>query len=246
MAAAPGAPSFVIERLAWDSDFFGLPVARLTAPALTGPSLAEAAAALRTADVALAYVMTEQAVAAEEADAVGLVHRDAKTTFRRAVGEGLPAVPGVVIREALAESAAEVAALRALAVESGRVSRFAREERLPREKVAELYERWMDNPLSGSMGARVLVAEGDGGVAGMVTVGERNGAADIGLIAAAPAARGRGVGRALVGAALAWGREAGLAEATVVTQGHNREACALYERCGYHAAEVVQVYHLWL
>jgi dTDP-4-amino-4,6-dideoxy-D-galactose acyltransferase len=120
------------------------------------------------------------------------------------------------------------------------------EARLPAGKAAELYERWMDNSLSGGLAAKVLVAERGGAVAGMVTVGERAGAADIGLIAVAEAARGAGVGRALVAAALAWGRHAGLAEATVVTQGHNRAACALYEACGYRVRDVVQVYHAWL
>lgn len=241
-----GAPSFVIERLAWDTAFFGLPVARLSAPALSGRLLAEAMEQLRASGAVLAYVMTEQPVAAAEADAAGLLHRDAKTTFRRRIGDGLPEAGGAVLREAEPARADEVVALRALAVESGRVSRFALEDRLPAGKAAELYERWMANSLSGAMAAKVLVAERDGRVVGMVTVGERQGAADIGLIAVAPSARGEGVGRALVGGALAWGRQVGLTEASVVTQGHNREACALYERCGYRVAEVVQVYHAWL
>jgi dTDP-4-amino-4,6-dideoxy-D-galactose acyltransferase len=150
----------------------------------------------------------------------------------------------VTVREA--QPVEDLAQLRALAVASGASSRFMLEERLPAGKAAELYERWMDNSLTGALAAKVLVAVRAGAVVGMVTVGERAGAADIGLIAVDEAARGGGVGGALVAAALAWGRSAGLDQATVVTQGHNRAACALYERCGYAVRDTVQVYHAWL
>lgn len=241
-----GAVSPLIERLAWDSAFFGLEVVRLRAGRLGAAALPGAMQALQQRGAALAYVVTDEPVEAEAAARFGLVHRDAKTTYARAIGDGLPAAAGVTVREADSSNEDEVAQLRALAVESGGSSRFMREERLSAGKAAELYERWMDNSLTGTLAAKVLVVERAGRIAGMVTVGERAGAADIGLIAVHDWARGGGVGGALVAAALAWGRSAGLADATVVTQGHNRAACALYERCGYAVREVVQVYHAWL
>ena len=241
-----GAPSPLIERLAWDSDFFGLEVVRLRAGRLDATTLPAAVKALQQAGASLAYVVTDEVIAPEAASRFGLLHRDAKTTYARAIGAGLSAAAGVTVREADASNAEEVSQLRALAVESGGSSRFMREERLPAGKAAELYERWMDNSLWGGLAAKVFVVEQGGKVAGMVTVGERAGAADIGLIAVHDWARGAGVGRALVGAALAWGAGAGLQEATVVTQGHNAAACALYARCGYAVRDVVQVYHAWL
>ena len=200
--------------------------------------------ALQQRGAALAYVVTDEVIEPAAAARFGLVHRDAKTTYARAIGDGLAAVAGVTVREA--KPVEELAQLRALAVASGASSRFMLEERLPAGKAAELYERWMDNSLTGALAAKVLVAVRAGAVVGMVTVGERAGAADIGLIAVDEAARGGGVGSALVAAALAWGRSAGLDQATVVTQGHNRAACALYERCGYAVRDTVQVYHAWL
>jgi dTDP-4-amino-4,6-dideoxy-D-galactose acyltransferase len=239
-----GAASPVIERLAWDSDFFGIEVARLRAGRLDAASLPGAMQALQQRGAALAYVVTDEVIEPAAAARFGLVHRDAKTTYARAIGDGLAAVAGVTVREA--KPVEELAQLRALAVASGASSRFMLEERLPAGKAAELYERWMDNSLTGALAAKVLVAVRAGAVVGMVTVGERAGAADIGLIAVDEAARGGGVGGALVAAALAWGRSAGLDQATVVTQGHNRAACALYERCGYAVRDTVQVYHAWL
>jgi dTDP-4-amino-4,6-dideoxy-D-galactose acyltransferase len=239
-----GAASPLIERLAWDSDFFGIEVARLRAGRLDAASLPSAMQALQRSCASLAYVVTDEPIEPAAAARFGLVHRDAKTTYARAIGDGLAAVAGVTVREA--QPVEELAQLRALAVASGASSRFMLEERLPAGKAAELYERWMDNSLTGALAAKVLVAVRAGAVVGMVTVGERAGAADIGLIAVDEAARGGGVGGALVAAALAWGRSAGLDQATVVTQGHNRAACALYERCGYAVRDTVQVYHAWL
>ena len=239
-----GAASPLIERLAWDSDFFGIEVARLRAGRLDAASLPSAMQALQRSCASLAYVVTDEPIEPAAAARFGLVHRDAKTTYARAIGDGLAAVAGVTVREA--QPVEELAQLRALAVASGASSRFRLEERLPAGKAAELYERWMDNSLTGALAAKVLVAVRAGAVVGMVTVGERAGAADIGLIAVDEAARGGGVGGALVAAALAWGRSAGLDQATVVTQGHNRAACALYERCGYAVRDTVQVYHAWL
>ena len=239
-----GAASPLIERLAWDSDFFGIEVARLRAGRLDAASLPSAMQALQRSCASLAYVVTDEPIEPAAAARFGLVHRDAKTTYARAIGDGLAAVAGVTVREA--QPVEELAQLRALAVASGTSSRFMLEERLPAGKAAELYERWMDNSLTGALAAKVLVAVRAGAVVGMVTVGERAGAADIGLIAVDEAARGGGVGGALVAAALAWGRSAGLDQATVVTQGHNRAACALYERCGYAVRDTVQVYHAWL
>jgi len=49
----------------------------------------------------------------------------------------------------------------------------------------------------------------------------------------APQARGRGVGRRLVGALEAWARELGHARAVLETGTSQPEAVALYRRCGY-------------
>lgn len=59
-----------------------------------------------------------------------------------------------------------------------------------------------------------------------------------------PAARGAGVGRALLGHAASWAREEGAARLTLSTAHDNLTAQALYEACGWKQDEVFRTYHL--
>ena len=82
--------------------------------------------------------------------------------------------------------------------------------------------------------------------AGLLTLGEKNGRADIGLLAVDAAVRGQRIGQQLVAAAhvqaLAWG----YTTLQVVTQGDNFPACRFYEKCGFTPESVEHIYHLWL
>jgi RimJ/RimL family protein N-acetyltransferase len=81
--------------------------------------------------------------------------------------------------------------------------------------------------------ACLLVAVAGGELVGQVGVElARYGVADLGMLVAAPW-RGRGVGSALVAAALAWAREAGAHKVALQVWPHNQAAIALYEKFGF-------------
>jgi dTDP-4-amino-4,6-dideoxy-D-galactose acyltransferase len=80
----------------------------------------------------------------------------------------------------------------------------------------------------------------------MVTVGEKQGRGDIGLLAVAAGMQGSNVGVSLVRAAREWARRKGYRLAQVVTQGENVPACRLYEKCGYAIDKVEHFYHFWI
>jgi GNAT superfamily N-acetyltransferase len=88
-------------------------------------------------------------------------------------------------------------------------------------------------------GSVALVAVGEDDVPkGLVCVASHvtiHASAPVGYIMALvtlPAARGMGVGRALVGAAEAWARERGCLRLTVTSAEHRADAHAFYPRCG--------------
>jgi ribosomal protein S18 acetylase RimI-like enzyme len=96
----------------------------------------------------------------------------------------------------------------------------------------------MDDP-----GHAVLVAELDGSVVGFVTVspthhwsGEPE--ASIGELVVSPQAEGRGIGRALVEAAMLRAQEDGCARISVSTGAANDRARALYQRMGFEDEDV--------
>lgn len=235
-----------IEPLAYDSKLFGHGVARIVPARLAPEELAGALAEARAGGAHLVYWSVDPGDPASvaAARAAGGFHADTKTTFARPVPDPAPPVdPPAGFALASWAGRAATPELESLALQSGAFSRFAVDPQVPREVFERLYLTWLRKSLSGEMARDVVVALRDGRAAGFVTVGESDGAADIGLIAVDAAARGAGLGGALVRAALAWAREEGFATARVVTQGANLAACALYRRAGYDVEAVREVFH---
>jgi len=91
----------------------------------------------------------------------------------------------------------------------------------------------------------VLVAEVEGRPAGYVAVHQsipvpsHEHVLEIGGLAVDPAAQGRGVGRALVEAAIEEARRRGARKLTLRVLAHNTPARRLYERCGFHVEGVL-------
>jgi hypothetical protein len=80
-----------------------------------------------------------------------------------------------------------------------------------------LYELWIDKSCRG-WADQVFVIDVDGEVAGYLTCHVHDGAGQIGLVAVAPASRGRGAGSALVARGRRWFADQGVGRVSVVTQ----------------------------
>lgn len=139
-----------------------------------------------------------------------------------------------------------IADLEALAIQSGPYSRFSVDPKLPEEKFIELYKIWINRSLKKEIADEVLVIREGENVVGMVTLGEKDGKGDIGLIAVERDRRGRKYGEALVRAAQCWFIRRGYEFGQAVTQGGNIPACSLYKKCGYSVEKVEYFYHFWL
>jgi ribosomal protein S18 acetylase RimI-like enzyme len=216
--------------LQWDSEFWGVRIARV-------PD-ADVDAWARANDIACAYLLvsSDDAAAAQRAEGNGFrltdvrVELDAPTT--RAAQPVRP------------HRDDEVPRLRSIARRNHGDTRFYADRRFPRERADELYDTWIRRSCEGWADA-VLVGEADDVAAGYVSVHERNQAGSIGLIGVDEAARGRGIGESLVRGALDWCAERGLARCTVVTQGRNVAAQRLFQRCGFRTLSVSLWFHKW-
>ena len=137
--------------------------------------------------------------------------------------------------------------LEALAWQSGEYSRFRLDPRLPITVFQRLYTQWLRNSLNGSIAQSVMVLKSATGESlGMVTLGEKNRVADIGLIAVEAAARGQQVGQRLMAETRRRAVASGFTQLQVITQGENYLACRFYEKCGLTQVNEVYIYHLWL
>lgn len=235
----------LFETLEWDSRFFGFPVARLNTELRSPEVLESAFDALRQRGVRLAYWLPTMEQGLEQlARSLGgtLVGTHVRYEREFQTSEAVDAMPDAQIVPCTAISPE----IEALAVEAGRLSRFALDPAMPPGTVDRMYRRWVQRSLSGPMGDEVLIAGDAGSPRGLITLKYASTAGEIGLVAVAEGARRSGVGRALMDAAASRFRRHGVRNVIVTTQGENRAACQLYEASGYAARRVGLAVHFWL
>jgi len=133
----------------------------------------------------------------------------------------------------------------ALSLQSGIFSRFATDPGFQNREYEKLYTEWIQRSVSGEIAISTLVAESDLQTAGLITLGEKNGHAEIGLLAVEERFRGEKIGSELIKAADSLACESGFNQIDVVTQGQNQPACRLYEKMNFTLSRTVFVYHYW-
>jgi dTDP-4-amino-4,6-dideoxy-D-galactose acyltransferase len=240
-----------LQILNWDSEFLGYPVARLEAHCLKPVELASQVAAAQNAGIRLVYLIAAPADEVSNASAcqTGAWLADRKVTF------AMPVSPSE--REALHSPAIQATTtwtpeLESLALQSGEYSRFRLDKRFSSDVFPHLYQQWLRNSLAHQLAREVLVFtvptefEARPKHVGLLTLGMKNGRADIGLLAVDERARGQRIGQQLVAAAKQRTATWGFNELQVVTQLDNVAACGFYQHCGFHESQVEHIYHLWL
>jgi len=233
--------------LEWDSAFFGFPVARILTTKAHSLQLGRILSKLRQR-VALAYWMTDggDLESAAAAKSHGGVLVDRKITYVMNLASGGEAAPEAGIVCEYVEGTSN-SFLEDLAIQSGEHSRFNVDQKIPKDRFEEMYRIWMRRSVSRELADKVLVVRGEGdSISAMITVGDKNGQGDIGLVAVDSRWRGRGYGTALMLASRRYFVSKGYKYSQVVTQADNVAACALYRKSGYVVEKVENVFHFWL
>ena len=233
----------VCRILEWDSRFFGVRVARMPDGALSHDGAQRANAWCEAERVDCVYFLadSDDAETVRVAERHGFAFVDVRVTLecsleaRGAQGTDLP------IRAAVPS---DVPALRSIATVAHTDSRFYFDPQFPRERCDELYATWIEQSCRGGADL-TLVGVLDDGPCGYLTCHANESIGSIGLVGVAPAARGRGVGRALVDGALAFFAAREVTRVRVVTQARNVAAQALYQRHGFRTTAVQLWYHRW-
>jgi len=227
------------ELLPWDTEFWGVRIARVEGDAMTAARAAELEAWATGNDVACLYFLAgEDAATAHAAEDAGFRLMDVRVGLARA------SAPGAEDARVRPFEDADLAALREIARTSHRATRFYADPRFPRDLCDDLYDVWITRSVEGWAEA-VFVAEHDGRPAGYLSVHGGDERASIGLFAVAEGARGSGLGAALVERGIAWAHERGLPEIAVVTQGRSAAALRVYERRGFTVETLGFWFHRW-
>ncbi|UOQ55180.1 GNAT family N-acetyltransferase [Hymenobacter cellulosivorans] len=234
-----------LEILPWDTDFLGFPVAQLCPVASSLGSITEALEQARRQNIRLLYWFVDPSDAEAVVTAQGLGARlvDRKVTYSMPVATGAePWAEGI---EPISEVTPQ---LRSLALQSGYYSRFRTDPGFAPKVYKQLYTRWIESSVAGSMAREVLVYRPAPATreVGLLTLGVHNGCARIGLLSVEEMARGQAIGTKLIMAAQHRAAEWGLSTIQVVTQQENTKACRFYERCGFRPEQVQHIYHIWM
>jgi dTDP-4-amino-4,6-dideoxy-D-galactose acyltransferase len=236
-----------VTLLPWDTEHFGVRIARLDGDHRDLAELEPALAACVSQQIACAYCSVPVGDAAWEATAVralegtGFHLVDQRVTLDRRITTGDAAEIAGPVREACPE---DIPALRAIAATSHTDSRFYADPGFSRERCDELYRVWIEKSCRGY--ASFVLTEGPAGdPAGYITGHVEGAEGRIGLVAVGASHQGRGVGSRLVEAAVRRFAGAGVGEVTVPTQARNVRAQRLYQSAGFKSRSVSLWYHKW-
>ena len=241
----------ILQPLEWDSRELDLSAGRLDvilagaafSPAATADALV--AAALDEARRLAMQHVSARVDAGDDAvihalEGQGFRNVDVLLTFGAATDDLHPATRATAggLRQGLP---ADAAAVGEIAAASFRHGRFHADPAIGPERAQDVYRRWAHACCDGGAADHVIVADLEGEVAGFVACTVQHDTAahlagptgTITLIAASEHARRRGVGAALVAAAVEWFRAREVAAVEVGTQLRNAAAARLYERCGF-------------
>jgi GNAT superfamily N-acetyltransferase len=229
--------------LEWDSEFFGLTIARVDPAALVDNGRGIVAWCDTAVDCSylLADVADQPAIDAAHAHGFQLI--DVRLTLEMPLaGRDRFEVPArASVRPA---AAGDLQPLQTIARVSHRDTRFYIDGRFDRSRCDAMYEVWITKSCNG-WADHVVVAEVDDAAAGYLTCHRHGAAGEIGLVGVAAGHRGAGLGTAMTRAALGWFQDHGVSTVSVVTQARNAAALRLYQQAGFAVRDIELSFHRW-
>lgn len=229
-----------LNKLDWDSSFFGIPVFRVS---LDNGAQIEKIHQLISNRPSLVYIFLgedEEPLRPQLASAGALFLGTRVRFVKEIVGHGETLGQGVEDYKGKADDQ-----LRTLALKAGACSRFRKDPRLVSQYEA-FYKLWLENSLLGSMADKTFVHRSAECIDGFATCSINDTCGKLGLIAVDDSARQRGIGGALMSAVENYYSSKGLSQSVVDTQAENESACRFYESLGYVVASRQFTYHWWL
>ncbi|MFL5951661.1 MAG: GNAT family N-acetyltransferase [Gaiellaceae bacterium] len=230
--------------LRWDSDYWGVPIARVEGNRMTEARLVQVDDWCRANGIACVFFLAavddpETSVTAERG---GFFYTDMRLTLQAqfARRRELDATPRVRPFEPR-----DLDLLREVARVSHRITRFYHDPNFSDERCDELYADWLTADCESSSHA-VFVAELDGQAAGYISCAvDADKIGRVGLLGVSPDRRSKGLGGELVSAAFQSFVDGGAVESIVFTQAHNIPAVRLFTRGGYLAEKAELWFHKW-
>lgn len=229
-----------INRLDWDSNFFGLRIGWVEIQSEKDGFFLESQRNFLKMDYDLIYVFSNHGLnfGAHEAKLV-----DEKIVYTLSEDFCMEDCPNVILWETEKGVTDE---LLHLALVSGGHSRFKLDERFPVGSYERLYSRWIEQSVSHSIASEVFCYMIDNSPKGLVTLDVTEGCGTVGLVAIHEDFQRKGIGTAMMRHVIHYAHRNQCRKLSVATQLKNFSACKLYEKSGFELESVTDVWHWWM
>jgi dTDP-4-amino-4,6-dideoxy-D-galactose acyltransferase len=238
----------IIKRLAWDSGFFNMEVARMNGSMLTRRGAQSALGACKKMSIECLYAVLDATQSnIEIAHSNGFLLMGTRVTYELNVHARAYLQKERDQRAECREaSESDERALLALSGALSRESRFYLDKRFGPASAQRLYEAWVKKLLMDTRpSTKVFVVTVRGEVAGYIGASAKGTVVHIELVVTAPQFRRRALGRFLMSKCLGAYQKDGYNRFRVVTQGSNIPAQRLYQSCGFRVIAAHLDYHKW-
>ena len=237
----------LLKKLDWDSEFFGMPIARVISEAPGDAELRQINEECEKSRYACLYALVDgersTAVHALESHAFQLMDIRMTLTRKVSVDQLVNPAGDVVVRPS---GETDIHSLRAIARVSHVDSRYYADSNFSRSRCDDLYALWIEKSCR-DYADMVLVAELSGKPVGYITCDANDDhVGQIGLFAVDASAQGRGIGRRLIQESLVWFHAQGCDRVDVVTQGCNVRAQQVYQKADFVTSRVQLWFHKWM
>ncbi len=238
----------LVSFLPWDTNHFAYRIGRAQIRWLDEESYQLLRDSCKEAELDCLYFLADAGDQASilELQRQGFIFVDVRSTLERKVPDSPPpqATGDAIIRSSIAD---DLETLATIARDSFTSTRFFADPFLDNERASSLYQIWLTKSLTSDYADWVIVAEINRKSVGFVTCHLDRHASEgqIGLVALAASAQGRGLSQMMVLHALDWFRKQEIRTVSVVTQGRNIAAQRLYQRCGFLSRSTELWFHKW-
>jgi len=234
-----------IDHLSWDSDFFGIKVAKITLESCDNIPLEETINRLKKEGYKLIYAFSNPNDGQSNRSVLNNkgILVDEKVTYYRKITKNKIAFPDNIEKY---NSGIPDERLYGLCLKSGEYSRFKKDHNFASHLFVKLYYAWIENSVSRKIADEVLIYREQQDIVGFVTLKHHKYKSQIGLIAVDDKYQRRSIGMLLITACSAICNEEDTRWLEVITQRDNLGACRFYEKCGFILMKVENIYHIWI
>lgn len=232
------------EILAWDSDFFGFPVANIVADTLSYSEFDNLCKDFTKQGITLAYWKTNHEIPFTDFETYSICLVDKPCIFQKQLKplsteldfkEGIFFYSDIYVSKKLYD----------IAIQCGAFSRFQNDTCIPKEKFEALYRIWIEKSVKKQNADDIICYSYNNEIAGIVTISISNTVGTIGLFGVDESARGRGIGTQLLDAVQTYCIQRNCFEIRVATQQQNIPACSVYKKAGFNMMDKKNCYHIW-